>query len=310
MNTWQITSNTVRTIDDGRRRTLTVNSFGGKVTVLPASPGTTAVHVEIADVRGPAVRVSDSGSAITVEHLRAEGDLMATVREWFGARGDISADLTLTVPPGTRVSVRTIKAPVTVSGLTGTVHVKAGSGAVKLSGLSGDVDAVSGNAPVLAERLSGDLKLKSATGHLALNDSAPATVRTNTMSGVTTLDLTGPSLVTANSVTGDITLFAPEGQGYDVTAQSGTGHVVVDGTTLTGGDDGSRGGHRSEGNRALAVKAKSASGNIVVSRENRTGPAAGAGPVIVGDDRPRSTVQDDLPGHRAGETPTENEGQL
>lgn len=301
ITTWQITSNTARTIDDGRRRSVTVTSFAGRVNVMAGAPGTTAVHLEVADVRGPAVRIEDSGTAITVEHLRAGGDVMSTVREWFASRGDVSAALTLTVPPGTRVAVRTVKAPVVMSGLTGTVYVKAGAGSVTLSGLSGAVDAVTGNAAVLAERLSGDLKLKSAGGDLTVSDSAPASVRTNTVSGVTTLDLTGPSLVTAGSISGDITLRAPEGQGFDVTAQSGSGHVVVDGDTLSGGSDGKRGGHSHEGDRALAAKMKSSSGNVVMLRE--TPGTAGAGPVIVGDERPRSTVQDDLPPHPPGTTP-------
>lgn len=304
MNQWHITSNTTRSIDDGRRRDVVVNAAGGAVNVLAAMPGTTEVRVEISEVAGPAVTVTDSGSEVTVEHIRTAERLTDSVKNFFGARGSLSARITLTVPPGTSVNVRSLQAAVVVSDLSGRVRVKGGAGAVTLSGLGGDTDVVTAAAPVQAERISGDLKIKTVAGAITVTSSAPATLRLNTVSGSTTLDLDGPSLVTHNSVSGDFTLRAPLEQGYDINAASVSGHVIIDGENLNsaapddakaGGKKG-RGGHRSKGDRSLAVKVYTVSGHIVATSETPAARGPEMGQVLIGDDRAPSGIQDRVPG--------------
>lgn len=306
MQSWTTTSNTTRTIDDGRPRgNITVSLVGGRVNVVAGPPGSTAIDLDITDVRGQAVSITDDGATLRVEQYKAPGgDIVQSVKAWFTTRTPITANITLTVPPATPVLVRALSAPVVVSGLTGTVGVNTATGPVTLESLSGTADVKSGSGDVSASGITGHLKAKTVAGRLTLIDSAPKSVRGNSVTGTTMLDLRSGALVTMNSVSGDITLRAPSGQGYDITAQSASGHVVADGTTLTGGDDGSRGGHRHEGDRSLAVKARSVSGNIVLVRGEGAGPVIGA---AEGTDRP--DVQDlltgsaDAPADVLGEVP-------
>ena len=273
MQSWTTTSNTTRTIDDGRPRSVTVNVVGGRVNVVSGPPGSTALDLEIADVRGQAITVTDDDGAVRIEQYKAPGgDIVESVKAWFRTRTPITGNITLTVPPTTQVLVRSLSAPVVVSGITASVGVNTATGSVTLSSLSGAIDVKTGSGDVTGNDITGGLKAKTVSGRLTLIDSSPKSVRGNSVTGVTTLDLRGGSLVTANSVSGDITLRAPATQGYDITAQSASGHVVADGHTLTGGDDGSRGGHRHEGDRSLAVKARSVSGNIVLVRGEASGP--------------------------------------
>lgn len=304
MQSWTTTSNTTRTIDDGKQRaSLTVSLVGGRVNVVAGPPGSTALNIDISDVRGQAVSVSDDAGTVRIEQYRAPGgDLVQSVKAWFTTRTPITSNITLTVPPGLQVLVRTLSAPVVVSGLTASVGVNTATGPITLSSLSGAIDIKSGSGDVTASGITGDLKAKAVAGRLTVIDSSPRSVRGNSVTGATVLDLRGGSLVTANSVSGDITLRAPSGQGYDLTAQSASGHVVADGQTLSGGDEGSRGGHRHEGDRSLAIKARSVSGNIVLVR------GEGAGPLLTGlndtDDTPTVTsgdVQDSLTGEVPGD---------
>ena len=300
MQSWTTTSNTTRTIDDGRPRgNVTVSILSGRVNVVAGPPGSTAIDVEVTDVRGQAVSITDDGGTLRVEQYKAAGgDIVQSVKAWFTTRTPITSNITLTVPPATPVLVRALSAPVVISGLTGTVGVNTATGPVTLESLSGTADVKSGSGDVSASGITGHLKAKTVAGRLTLIDSAPKSVRGNSVTGATMLDLRSGALVTMNSVSGDITLRAPSGQGYDITAQSASGHVVADGATLTGGDDGSRGGHRHEGDRSLAVKARSVSGNIVLVRGDSAGPVIG---VVEGtDDGP--DVQDVLAGGASATT--------
>lgn len=322
MHSWTTTSNTTRTIDDGQARSVTVNIVGGRINVVAGTPGSTAVELQISDVRGQAVSVGDDGGALRIEQYKAPGgDLVQSVKAWFTTRAPITSNITLTVPPATQVLVRTLSAPVVVSGLTGRVGINTATGPVTLSSLPGTVDVKTASGDVTASGFTGELKAKTVSGRLTVIDSTPKSVRGNSVTGATMLDLRSGTLVTANSVSGDITLRAPSGQGYDITAQSASGHVVADGMTLTGGEDGSRGGHRHEGDRSLAVKARSVSGNIVLVRGDSAGPVltgmntdsvTGGGngdevqDVITGEVPPQE-VQDSTPPpastHRPGQVP-------
>lgn len=321
MQSWTTTSNTTRSIDDGRARTnLTINIIGGRVNVVAGAPGSTAVQLDVSDVRGQAISVSDDGSAVRIEQYKAPGgDVVQSVKAWFTTRTPMTSNVTVTVPPATQILVRTLSAPVVVSGLTGTVAVNTATGPVTLSSLSGTIDVKTGSGDITADSITGDVKAKTVAGRLTVIDSTPKSLRGNSVTGATMLDLRGRALVTANSVSGDITLRAPAGQGYDITAQSASGHVVADGTTLTGGEDGARGGHRHEGDRSLAVKARSASGNIVLVRGDATGPVldgTGTAPATTGPEVqdvltgevPAEGVQDSTPApgqatHRPGQVP-------
>ncbi|MBO3143338.1 DUF4097 family beta strand repeat-containing protein [Dermatophilus congolensis] len=297
MTTWRITSNTSRTIDDGRRRNLIINTGGGSITITGGTPGSTAILIEIANVRGPELTIIDDATTVSIGHLRNGTDWKQTIKDWVGVRGDVNVDLNITVPPGTDTSVRSLRAHTKISGLTGRLRVRGGTGSVRLDSLSGTIDIITATADIEGKRISGDIKTKTASGNFSLDSSAPASVRANTVSGLSDLCLTGRSLITINSGAGDVRMRLPQHQGYDLTAHSKTGHVMADGSTMINPLSEKRGGHRYDGDRSLAAKVKTVSGNIVLTR-GETPHHSTPGVIITGGQQPRGPIQDTLPGDR------------
>ena len=242
--------------------------FGGRIDVV-AHPGRGSVRLDVQDVLGRPLGVSLSDGALRVEQHKEPGSPLLDLLKGLFTTGSSSARVTLTVPAGAKVSVSTVSADVLVGAVQGDVSINTVSGAVSLSRLAGRVDVKTVSSAVDAAGLSGELKSKSVSGHLTVDESALRSAKLATVSGPLVLDLVGTAgLVTANAVSADITIRIPDGAGYDVTAASQSGHVVVDGQTLSGGAEAEKGGHRFEGDRSFAVKARTASGNIVVLRED------------------------------------------
>lgn len=239
----------------------------GRVDVVTHG-GVGTAHCEVHDLDGPPVSATyESGRFRLDGHKDGQGQLFGAVKELVLGSGRRSARVTLTVPAGTRVTLNTVGADVLVAGVRGDVTVNTVSGRVRLSDVDGVVDVKTVSGEVEAHAPTGQLRVKTVSGGITVDEGRPRTVKVATVSGTTALDLRGgSSLVTINAGASDVTLRLPRGCGYDVTATSGSGHVVVDGHTLSGGSSGEKGGHRSEGDRSFAVKARTASGDIVVLR--------------------------------------------
>ncbi len=252
-------------------RAVHVVLLGGRVDVV-AHAGRSSVRLDVQDVIGRPLGVSLGDGTLRVEQHKEPGSPFLDMVKGFFANGASSARLTLTVPAGVKVTITTVSGDVLVGGVEGDVTVSTVSGAVSLSRLAGRVDVRTVSSAVDAAGLSGELKTKSVSGRLTVDGSTLRSAKLATVSGPLVLDLVGPvGLVTANAVSGDITIHIPGGAGYDVTAASQSGHVVVDGHTLSGGADADKGGHRFEGDRTFAIKARTVSGNVVVLRGESAG---------------------------------------
>lgn len=243
--------------------------FGGRVDVVPQS-GRGDVRLDVHEVFGRPLAVSLDDGALRVEHHKEPGSpLLGMVKGLFATGGKASARLTLTVPADAKVTINTVSAEALIGGVEGDVTVNTVSGAVSLSRLSGRVDVNTVNSSIDAAGLSGELRSKSVSGRLTVDESALRLAKLGTVSGPLILDLVGSSsVVTATTISGDITIRIPAGSGYDVSAGSQSGHVIVDGHTLSRGTE--KGGHRSAGDRSLAIKARAVSGNVVVLRDAST----------------------------------------
>lgn len=256
------------------------------------------VRCDVREVSGRPLTASFAAGMLRLEHHKESGGQLLDIVKGFLAGGrNASTRVTLTVPTGTRVTINTVGADVLVGGLDGDVAINTVSGAISLSRLGGRVDVKTVSSSIDASGLRGELKSKSVSGRLTVDESALRSAKLGTVSGPILLDLVGDSgLVTATGVSGDLTVRIPRHSGYDVSAGSQTGHVVVDGQTLSGGSEGDKGGHRAEGDRAFAMKLRSVSGNVVVLRDGDGGQASASpfgGGVDIGD------VQDVRPGERA-----------
>ena len=185
------------------------------------------------EVVGRPLQVTWTGSTLRVSHVKDDdGNLFESLKRSFGSFGDkqLSARVSLSVPSTTEVGVSTISAEALVNGVRAEVRANTVSGVLTLDDITGDVKA-------------------------------------NTVSGDITLDLTsGKARISSNSVSGDVTVRIPPGGGFDVTAHTASGQVVIDGRKVTIPGSDRPGGQMSDGDKALGVKAHSVSGNVVVLR--------------------------------------------
>lgn len=294
-------------------KAVAVTLVSGRLDIV-SHGGQGSARYEVHEVAGRPLAASFAGGTLRLEqHKDPRGQLLETLKGFLGGNRHVTARITLTVPTGTRVQVNTVSADVLVGGVGGDVTVNTVSGALSLTRLSGRIDAKTVSSNVDAGQLSGELKSKTVSGRLTVDDSTLRSAKIATVSGAVLLDLRGgSSLVTVNGVSSDVTVRIPAGAGYDVSATSTSGHVVVDGQTLSGGTSGEKGGHRSEGDRHFAMKARTVSGNIVVLRGEPTstgtvfGSDAGYLEGDVQDVRPSqrasggATPQDEPPADRPG----------
>lgn len=277
-------------------RSVRVTVVGGEVEVV-AGGSRGVVAYDVAEATGAPLRASLDGDRLSFGQVREpDAPLLDTIKGLLtGPKRRVR--LTLTVPAETGVSITTMNAPVRISGLSGDVGVNTASGGVRVADLAGRVDVKTVTAAVEGDALSGDVLVKTVSGASTLAGPMRSS-KVATVDGTVTLRAEAAScLITANTVSADVTVVLPRDAGYDVHAASTSGHVVVDDQTLSGSGS-QKGGHRSSGDRGVAAKLRSVSGNVVLRRADGAhgplidpGPGGGPGAGDVQDD-----VQDDVRG--------------
>ncbi|MGW1543099.1 DUF4097 family beta strand repeat-containing protein [Streptomyces sp. NPDC002309] len=203
---------------------LHVRVVGGTVNVVGTDEG--SARLEIGRIVGPPLIVTHRGGTLTVayEDLPWKGFL-----KWLDRKGwRRSAEISVTVPAGTRVEVGAVGAAAVISGIEGRAEVRGVSGDTTLVGLAGPVraDTVSGN--VEAQALSGDLRFNSVSGDLTVVEGTGSAVKAESVSGSMIVDLDpagGPSDVTLNSVSGEIAIRLPHPVDAEVEANTASGSV-------------------------------------------------------------------------------------
>lgn len=274
----QITSPTTRNLGTPKSVTLTIIS--GSVDVV-AAPHTRTATLEVREVQGPPLTVATTSAGLRIEQVKnSDGQIWGTISSLLGGAAERPrARLLLTIPDDTTVSIRTASADVFAGGTHGALTVYTVSGGVTLDRSTGRVDVTTVSGTIDCGSPSGELKAKTVSGDMTIQDAVLRSARLNTVSGRCILDLRhGPALVTANSVSGAVSVRLPADSGYDATLTSTSGHVVVDGEPLV--NEGKRGGHRYTGDRSVAINGRTVSGDLVVLRRPGAGGTNPAGPVI------------------------------
>jgi len=247
---------------------LTLGLVAGRADVVTHDDSSTA-RLEVHEVDGPPLLVTWDGSTLQVSHVKDKnGSLWESVKSLGADKGRRSARISISVPATTDINASTVSAEALINGVRARVRAKTVTGVITLDDITGDVDANTVSGDIECHALAGDFKGKSISGALTVQASRLGQISLNTVSGDITLDLTdGRAQIQSNSVSGDVTVRIPRGGGYDVTARTAVGQVVIDGQSMHGNAAHQRGGVLSDGDRALVIKANSVSGNVVVLRK-------------------------------------------
>lgn len=216
-----------------------------------STPTPISLHVEIqsGSVRVEAVETAEThvhvdgrdADEVTVEQRGDEVVVLAPTRMGGFFGGGSSLRVTVSLPQGSNLAVRTGSADVVARGRYGAVRIKSGSGGVRLDELTGPSTIDTGSGDIEVDRSRDELRVKTGSGEVEVG-LATATLVVATGSGDISIGTAeaGTALKTGS---GDIVVHDAR---TDVSAMTGSGDVQV--------------GRITRG----VVKAKAASGTIHV----------------------------------------------
>jgi hypothetical protein len=265
---WVVTGPQVIDVDEVR--SLRVQIVGGRIDVVTHDePG---VRVEVHSVDGRPLEVSLVDGELRVGYTFTLGGWEGFLDKFLNFRDKDRADISVAVPPDLPTKVGTVSAEGLLAGLHATASVSTVSGSLVVDGTRGNLGANTVSGEVVVRGHHGDLTLNSVSGELAAS-GALARVHANTVSGELALDVTtGSSSIDATSVSGDVTVRLPEGEGVHVTANAVSGRLVVDGEEHGRGGLPGRIVDLTSGDGRSRVSARTVSGHVTLLR----GAAAGA----------------------------------
>ena len=246
---------------------LKLGLVGGRVDIVTHDDSPTA-RLEVHEVSGPPLTVSWDGWSLKIGHVKEKDTSLWDNMKSLGLdKGRRMARISISVPATTEINASTVSAEALINGARAKVKTNTVTGSLTLDDIVGDVDANTVSGDIECHGLQGDFKGNSVSGALTVEASRLRQIRLNTVSGDITLDLMdGEAQIQSNSVSGDVTVRIPQGGGYDVSARTATGHIVIDGQSMDGNAPHQHGGRLMEGDKALVIKANSVSGNVVVLR--------------------------------------------
>jgi len=185
----------------------------GRGLVTAGATGTTESSVEVTGEHSDEVIVELNGDQLTV--------LAPKIRTGFFG-GEPNLFVTVSVPTGSELSVRTGSADVHASGTWGTTLVKSGSGEVQIESVGGPAVLETGSGGITAGDLLGETRIKSGSGDVRLTRAA-ASVVVSTGSGDVEIDsAAGPTVIKTGS--GDLRVATADG---DVSMATGSGDAIV-----------------------------------------------------------------------------------
>ncbi|MCT4354473.1 DUF4097 domain-containing protein [Streptomyces sp. Je 1-79] len=237
MTEWSVAEPTKLTLTDPVTR-LQVRVVNGTVNVVGTDEST--ARLEVSDIKGPPLIVTQEGSTLTVtyEDLHWKGFL-----KWFDRSGHRRrAVVSVAVPAGADVEVGVVGAGAVISGVRGRTDVKGVTGDTTLVGLSGPVRAESVSGSLEAQSVTGALRFNSVTGDLTVIDGSGASVRADTVSGDMVIDLDAgdldgpPADIRLTSVSGEVAIRLPHPTDARVEASTTSGSVsnAFDSLRVTG----------------------------------------------------------------------------
>ncbi|MFJ5834237.1 DUF4097 family beta strand repeat-containing protein [Streptomyces sp. NPDC093089] len=226
MTQWSVTE-PVKLAPAGPVARLQVRIVNGAVNVVGTDES--SVRVEISEIDGPPLIVSQDGSTLTVsyEDLQWKSILKWLDRKEFKRRAVVS----VAVPAGVDVEVGVVGAEAVVSGVSGRTEVRGVTGDTTLLGLSGPVRAESVSGNLAAQSVTGALRVNSVTGDVTVIEGSGASVKADTVSGDMVVDLDPaeldgpPADIRLTSVSGEVAIRLPHPADARVEASTTSGSV-------------------------------------------------------------------------------------
>ncbi|MEV6978290.1 DUF4097 family beta strand repeat-containing protein [Kitasatospora sp. NPDC093806] len=216
MSEWTVEGPDRITIEEAVR-TLQVRTIDGTVNVVAAEG---PARLEVTELTGEPLYVTLVDGVLTVTYKDLSswnefGDVLKSVDSVKGFFSSFkrkrSASVTLTVPAATEVKVGTVSATTTVSGFTEHVSTQTANADITLVGLAGRTDANTVTGDVDAQSVAGRLRLNTVSGQLTVVAATADKVTANAVTGSVTLDLAAatPTEIKVTTVSGAVGVRLP-----------------------------------------------------------------------------------------------------
>jgi hypothetical protein len=232
------TDRVTRTVNIGANGEIEIANIAGNIVVTRGS-GTSASIVAVKTARGGSaddaramlaavqVEIIERGSRVEVRTRYPEGN------EWRRNRRnvDVSVDINVAAPEGTRVTVKSISGEINVKDITGPLTLESVSGSVHIANAGREATgrSISGNVELVDTRVDGDLEVGSVSGTIKLTRVAARSVKANSVSGNIELQGVDSQRIHGQVISGDV-LFSGnlDANGrYELASHSGTVQVTV-----------------------------------------------------------------------------------
>lgn len=209
---------------------LSVNNFGGGITVHGWSENRVKVHAETG--RRGRVEVSLVGSTVVVKASSREGapsvmDIDVTVPQSMAlSLSGTYADITVDGVQGP-ISAETVNGEVNVRGGKGNITLHSIQGSVTLADASGRIEVNSVNENIELTNVTGEIKVETTNGEVTLTGIQSSSVDAGTINGDVLYEgtVTDGGSYSFGSHNGDITVSIPERANVTITAATANGDI-------------------------------------------------------------------------------------
>ncbi|MCX6539060.1 MAG: DUF4097 family beta strand repeat-containing protein [Acidobacteria bacterium] len=196
-------------------------------------------------------RSAEELKEVTIEVATTANRVDVRTRYPEGRGIRVWVDYTVTVPKSAAINVKSISGDEKISGLDGEIHVNSISGNVSVASATDvrAVKSVSGDVHVQASKSTAALSVSSVSGNVKLNDVTASEIQVNSVSGDVTCEAITTTRVAVKTVSGgvtfggslakggryelashsgDVTIFASDKIGIEVSASTFSGEVTSD----------------------------------------------------------------------------------
>jgi hypothetical protein len=192
---------------------------------------------------------------------------MPVFSSWLTGSKPCQVDYEIRVPPHCKMTLSNVSSSCFVEGTEGDVQVKSVSGELTLTNVTGSLQIKSVSGNIEGVRLQGQVDFNTVSGAARISSSSLDQIAGKTVSGDIHLEtplVEGPYEV--NTISGNLYLNLPSGQGITVSLSSVSGVVRTGSTTTNSGINGGSRNYELGGGGPL-FRFRSVSGNFVVNHD-------------------------------------------
>ncbi len=218
MARWTIDEPT--TVDFDGVVALKANIVAGTVSILPSAE---KPSLRVSDISGHPLEVTHEAGMLTLTQKRSG---LEGVLQWVqNTKG--RATIALTLPVDCPITLNLVTANAILTGMSGRVSVKTGSGDVTFDGMTGTIDATTATGAIEAQGVTGSVSFNTVSGDLSLANGRLHRLSAHTVSGkiTTDIDLGDGGAVQVRTVSGEVTMRLPESTSAEVTLNSMGGRI-------------------------------------------------------------------------------------